>query len=77
MCVGDGVNLLLTKDGEYVSLVSGEVCSVDSLCCCLLYGGEVATCNDCEGLGLITRAFGVCGDKDLFVELDCELLGIS
>ena len=62
LCVGDGVDLLLTKDWKDVSLVSGEVSSVDSLCCCLLNGGEVATCNDCEGLGLITCAFCVCGD---------------
>ena len=62
LCVGDGVDLLLTKDWKDVGLVSGEVSSVNSLCCCLLNGGEVATSNDCEGLGLITRAFGVCGN---------------
>ncbi len=31
LCVGDGVNLLLTKDGKNVCLVSGEVSSVNCL----------------------------------------------
>ena len=35
LCVGDGVDLLLSKDWKDVGLVSGEVSSVNSLCCCL------------------------------------------
>jgi len=62
LCVGDGVDLLLSKDWKDVGLVSGEVSSVNSLRCCFLNGGEVATSNDCEGLGLITSAFCVCGN---------------
>ena len=31
LCVGDGVNLLLTEDGKDVGLVSGEVSSVNCL----------------------------------------------
>ena len=62
LCVGDGVNLLLSKDWKDVSLVSGEVSSVDCLRGGLLYGLEVTTGNYCEGLGLITCAFGVCGN---------------
>ena len=61
LCVGDGVNLLLTKDGKNVCLVSGEVSSVDSFGGGLFNGVEIATSNDSKRLGLITCAFGVCG----------------
>ena len=37
LCVGDGVNLLLTKDGKNVCLVSGEVSSVNCLGGCFFY----------------------------------------